>query len=132
MARRGNGDRSITVRLRPDDLGAVEISVRISGDTIAVRLSGAMDATRDLLKSSLPELRHHLSEAGLTADSVDVALGWTSAQADHQQSGRPAAPVPFPDRSRTPAVLTTTAARAASDTPLTPDRRVDGRVDVRA
>jgi flagellar hook-length control protein FliK len=66
----GDGTHRVIISLHPDDLGPVNVEVRIRGGAMSVALASSSDATRETLRASLGELHTELNNAGLT----DVAL----------------------------------------------------------
>ncbi|MGN6598076.1 MAG: flagellar hook-length control protein FliK [Actinomycetes bacterium] len=72
LRQQGDGVHRITVQLHPAELGAVQIRVELHGDVLRVHLAGASEATRDVLRAALPDLRQELS-SGTREASVDVS-----------------------------------------------------------
>lgn len=71
--RLGNdGAYELALDLTPAELGRVRIDVELRGATISLSLRADNPATRELLQSSLSQLRSELEAAGLHAGSLDV------------------------------------------------------------
>lgn len=87
-----DGTHRVAIQLRPDDLGEVQVDVRVRGNEIALTLRADLAGTTDLLRSTLSELRAELEAAGFRAGDLDVA--------DHQAHGGPGREVDDPTRGR--------------------------------
>jgi len=61
------------VRLTPEELGPVELRVDVGRDGMSIRLTGMHEATREVLRAHLPELRRDLADGGLPDVGLDVA-----------------------------------------------------------
>ena len=61
------------VRLTPEELGPVELRVDVGRDGVSIRLTGMHEATREMLRSSLADLRRDLEDGGLPDVGLDVA-----------------------------------------------------------
>lgn len=91
------------IRLIPDALGPVEISVRKDGDAVQVRFSAQQEATRQLIADATPRLTELAEARGVRIDRTSVEAGpnhggqhWGEssrqpAWAHQNQPGRPAA-----------------------------------------
>ena len=96
--RLGNdGTYELALDLTPAELGRVRIDVELRGATISMTLRADNPATRDLLQSSLDQLRSELEAAGLHAGNLDVggrgaSRGGTDEQHTPSAAGADAAP----------------------------------------
>ncbi|RLV56471.1 flagellar hook-length control protein FliK [Aeromicrobium phragmitis] len=70
----GDGVHRLTVRLHPEELGPVQITVTVRDGSVHVSLT-ALDDAQALLQSGTPELRRMLEDAGLANVGVDVRDG---------------------------------------------------------
>ena len=120
--RRGpDGVHRLTVRLHPDELGEVGVTVTLRGGRVDLALVSGSDSSREVLRSALPDLRRELEAGGLVAGSLDVR-----ADARAGDGGLPygwAGPHPaWPDGSadggvrRTPGAVTAAAPAATAPT----------------
>jgi flagellar hook-length control protein FliK len=84
-----DGTHSMTVVLRPDNLGPVQVQVTLDNGVVDLTLRGAHDHGRDALLQALPDLRRDLQSAGLTCSRLDVDRdtggSWTAQQQSSQQ-----------------------------------------------
>jgi flagellar hook-length control protein FliK len=87
-----DGTHSMTVVLRPENLGPVQLQVTLDKGVLDLSLRGAHDQGRDALLQALPELRRDLQAAGLTCSRLDVDRdtggSWTQQQSAQQQSAQ--------------------------------------------
>mgnify|MGYP005991787017 CR=1 FL=1 len=109
----------MSIRLVPDALGAIDISLRRDGDTVQVQLTAEQPRTRALLAEAQPQLTDMAEARGLKLQQTPAATGSDRTamagqqqqqsqahQQAHQQSGQhqpPRAPAPAPRPSRGPA-----------------------------
>ncbi len=89
--------RTIRLRLRPEELGEVELQVtREAGGRLSVQLSAERDAARDTLTNGLTQLRDSLERAGVAIERLEVSagfrLGQGASEQRHESSERQAAP----------------------------------------
>lgn len=71
---RQEGRTEMHVRLEPPALGWVRVSVRESGDALALHIDAERPETRALLSQALPDLQHALASRGLEMASVAIRL----------------------------------------------------------
>jgi flagellar hook-length control protein FliK len=123
--RLGNdGAYELALDLTPAELGRVRIDVELRGATISLNLRADNPATRELLQTSLGQLRSELEAAGLHAGNLDVG-------------GRGPGEQSAPGQERNGAATTSTT-DAGADTPVartdtnTDELTADGTVDVLA
>jgi flagellar hook-length control protein FliK len=74
-ARQLDGSYQVTIRLQPEELGAVHVELHLEGSTVNVSLHADGDATRDMLRQNLGQLRQQLESGGLTTGRFDVGSG---------------------------------------------------------
>ncbi len=87
------------IRLIPDALGAIDVSVRKDGDTLHVHFNAEQAATRTLLQDAQPRLAELADARGLKLSQGAVETGAGTGQ--HQQ--RAATPQPQPQQPSAPA-----------------------------
>ena len=69
------GTQHMRLEMHPGDLGAVAVEVTIEGGTVHVAMVAERGETKDLLRSSIGELRSSLVAAGFSAGRVDIQSG---------------------------------------------------------
>lgn len=109
----GDGSHQLIIALHPEQLGPVNVHVRILGDAMTIQLASGTQDAHETLRAALPELRHELQAAGLgTAQlSLDGGGGGTtgfsdsSGQRESSRNGRNAVANPVAE----PVIRTTRA-----------------------
>lgn len=71
-AHRPDGSYQVSIRLQPEELGTVHIALHLENGTLNVSLHAEGDATRNLLRQNLNQLRAQLASTGLSTGSFDV------------------------------------------------------------
>ncbi|MCC2657278.1 MAG: flagellar hook-length control protein FliK [Panacagrimonas sp.] len=66
------GVAEVQIRLNPEELGPVEVKLKLDGDKVSVRFDLADERVRDVVQSSLPSLSSMLSARGLQLDQAQV------------------------------------------------------------
>lgn len=66
------GAAEVQIRLNPEELGPLEVQLRLDGDKVSVRFELADERVRDVVQSSLPSLSSMLSARGLQLDDAQV------------------------------------------------------------
>ena len=90
------------IRLVPDALGAVDVSIKRDGDTLHVRFAAEQAATRTLIQDAQPRLAAVAEERGLALGGSSVDAGDTGASAQQQRQSIPAPRIaPAPRRAST-------------------------------
>jgi flagellar hook-length control protein FliK len=74
-ARQADGSYQVNIRLQPEELGVVHVELHMEGSTVNVSLHADGDATRDMLRQNLGQLRQQLESGGLTTGRFDVGSG---------------------------------------------------------
>ncbi len=83
---RGNGIHELTVQLHPADLGAVNVTAALLGNTLNVTISAADPAARAALSATaLPQLQQQLAQAGY--NGLDLGLSQSGQQSYAGQQG---------------------------------------------
>jgi flagellar hook-length control protein FliK len=72
LAQRGNGDHTMTIRLDPEDLGQVEVTIRHSRAGVDVSLAVARPDVAASLAASVVDLQRQLEQSGVESTGVDV------------------------------------------------------------
>ena len=89
-----------SIRLVPDKLGAIDVSLKQEGDTVQVQLNAHQPETRQLLAEAQPKLAEMAEAKGLrlTTHTGDGSAGG-QPQPQPQPQPRAAAPAPTPRRA---------------------------------
>jgi flagellar hook-length control protein FliK len=97
----GHGDEVVTVRLVPESLGEMHVTVRRIGGAIELHLASAHHGVRDALESQLPAMREALAREGIDVTRASVGqtpLGDTAGNPN--QSNHAAAREAFQGHAR--------------------------------
>lgn len=70
VAQHGGGE--VRIRLNPEDLGPLDVQLKLDGDKVQVRFDTADASVRDTVQTSLPNLASLLSARGLQLDQAQV------------------------------------------------------------
>ncbi|WP_240775746.1 flagellar hook-length control protein FliK [Nissabacter sp. SGAir0207] len=84
------GHQSAELRLHPEDLGALQISLRIDNDQAQLHFASAHQQVRAAVEAAMPHLRTALAESGINLGQSSVggdASGWQQAQQQGSQGG---------------------------------------------
>jgi len=108
------GSRDTSIRLSPDALGAVDVSIRQEGDRIHVRFVAESAAARAMLAEAQPRLLEIAEARGIKLGQTSIA-GGDAGQDGQRQQAAPAAPAPAPAPAST---------RTGETTQSTTDERI--------
>jgi flagellar hook-length control protein FliK len=75
-------DGEIKIRLRPDHLGEMQMSVRTQGNAVSIQIKAQDGEAKKIIEESLGSLRDSLSQQNLTLGRVDVVTQSPQAQND--------------------------------------------------
>ncbi|MEM9200518.1 MAG: flagellar hook-length control protein FliK [Actinomycetota bacterium] len=99
VRRLADGSHRLSLQLYPEELGVVQLEVALRDGQLHLRAATELDSTRRLLNASLPELREQLSDAGVSAGSLEVgpetAGGDRSSSQDADRNAGPSRPPEF-------------------------------------
>ncbi len=84
FSRLGPDGGQVTLKLHPPQLGVLNVSIKIEGQTMTARLQTESSAARDVIVDNLPVLRERLSEHGIEVEKFQVEVG---QQEDFTTSG---------------------------------------------
>jgi flagellar hook-length control protein FliK len=84
--------RTVTIRLEPQELGSIDLTVRSRGHRVEATMVAANDWVRSALETHRAELSDQLSTRGLQLSSFDVS-SHAQPQA-HQQQRQQQQPIP--------------------------------------
>ncbi len=82
-AQAADGTQHMRLEMHPGDLGAVAVEVTIEGGAVHVAMVAERGETKDLLRSSIAELRSSLVAAGFSAGRVDIQSGLSDGRFGH-------------------------------------------------
>lgn len=68
----GKGAQEVRIHLNPEDLGPLDLNIKLDGDRVAVRFDLPDASLRDVVQSSLPNLAALLGARGLALDQAQV------------------------------------------------------------
>jgi flagellar hook-length control protein FliK len=71
-------DGEIKIRLRPDHLGELQMSVRTQGQNVSVQIKAENNEAKKIIEDSLSTLREHLSQQNLSLARIDVVTQTTA------------------------------------------------------
>ena len=81
-----DGSKDIVIHLEPKELGKMVVKLTSQEGIVSVKFMAHYPVTRDLLESSLNNLRQSFSEQGISFDRMDVELGGQQLdQSQYQQ-----------------------------------------------
>jgi flagellar hook-length control protein FliK len=87
-----DGTHTLTVVLRPETLGPVQVQVTLDNGVVDLSLRGAHQHGREALLQALPDLRRDLEAAGVSCSRLDVDRdtggSWTASQQSAQQEAQ--------------------------------------------
>lgn len=83
------GGRETRIRLTPDALGAVEVTIRETADGVQVQLTADTPAARALLTEAAPRLSEMADARGLKLGQSDAGAGQQSQQGQQRASPEP-------------------------------------------
>lgn len=104
----GRDESRAELILTPPNLGKLEISLTVSGDTTTAQFMAATPAAREALENAMPRLREMLEQAGVTLTDANVnttAQDQSGAQRDgaghsaHASRNAVTAATPLPGQS---------------------------------
>lgn len=107
--------RETTIRLSPDALGTVDVSIRQEGDRVHVRIVAETAAARQLLNEAQPRLNELAEARGLRLGqtSVETSVGGNAAGQGHQRQEQQSPATPLHNRSAVTAEAETHADASA-------------------
>jgi flagellar hook-length control protein FliK len=77
MEQLADGGGQVRLRLHPPELGSLQMSLRIEGNTIFAEMQVETTTARDALMKNLPALKERLSEQGMQIEQFDVRADGT-------------------------------------------------------
>lgn len=74
------GIKSALIKIHPEDLGPLEISIKVVKDNASVNISSQNSTVRDIVDQALPRLREMMAEQGLNLTDVHIGADANSRQ----------------------------------------------------
>lgn len=68
-----NGQQNAELRLHPEDLGAIQISLKLNNDQAQLNMVSSHSQVRAALEAALPQLRSALAESGINLGQSNVS-----------------------------------------------------------
>jgi flagellar hook-length control protein FliK len=104
------GAAEVRIRLNPEELGPLEVQLKLDGDKLSLRFDLADERVKDLVQSSLPSLSSMLSARGLQLEQAQVFTQQRDGQGGtFQQPATPA--LHSPESSENDAEVSAAAVR---------------------
>ncbi len=75
FSRLGPEGGQVTLKLHPPQLGVLNVSIKIEGQTLTARMQTESSAARDAIIENLPLLRERLNEQGIEIEKFQVEVG---------------------------------------------------------
>ncbi|MCL6323932.1 flagellar hook-length control protein FliK [Pectobacterium polaris] len=85
-----NGQQTVELRLNPQELGALHISLKIDDNQAQIHLASASGQVRSALEAALPHLRHAMAESGINLGQSSVgsdSSAWQQQMAGNNNDG---------------------------------------------
>lgn len=85
-----HGQQTAELRLNPQDLGSIQISLKMEGDQVQLHFVSNHGQVRAAIESAMPHLRTALADNGISLGESSVASDssqWQQAQQQNPQSG---------------------------------------------
>ncbi|CAM2867808.1 flagellar hook-length control protein FliK [Legionella worsleiensis] len=86
------GVKSATIKLNPEELGPLEINIKVIKDLASVNITSHTYHARDVVDQALPRLRELMADQGLNLSEVTVGMNDSSRQSEQNEQGFAAAP----------------------------------------
>lgn len=81
-----NGQQSAELRLNPQELGSIQISLKIDDNQAQIHLVSANSQVRSALEAALPHLRNAMAESGISLGQSSVGSDASAWQQTQQQT----------------------------------------------
>ncbi|GKV80725.1 flagellar hook-length control protein FliK [Pectobacterium versatile] len=85
-----NGQQTVELRLNPQELGALHISLKIDDNQAQIHLASASGQVRSALEAALPHLRNAMAESGINLGQSSVgsdSSAWQQQMAGNNNDG---------------------------------------------
>lgn len=86
------GQQTAQLRLHPEDLGSIQISMKIENNQAQLHFVSGHSGVRSALEAAMPELKTALADSGISLGQSSVGSDssqWQQAQQQSSQSGTP-------------------------------------------
>ncbi|MGD9425129.1 flagellar hook-length control protein FliK [Pantoea sp. NSTU24] len=84
-----NGQHNAELRLHPEDLGAIQISLKLDNDQAQISLVSSHSHVRSALEAAIPQLRSALAESGINLGESQVSSDSSAQGQSFQQQEAP-------------------------------------------
>ncbi|WP_313656192.1 flagellar hook-length control protein FliK [Pantoea sp.] len=84
-----NGQQNAELRLHPEDLGAIQISLKLDNDQAQISLVSSHSHVRSALEAAIPQLRSALAESGINLGESQVSSDSSAQGQSFQQQEAP-------------------------------------------
>ena len=81
------GIKSALIKISPDDLGPIEISIKVIKDAASVNINSHSSHVRDIVDQAIPKLREMMAEQGLSLSDVHIGSETSSRQFSQNNQG---------------------------------------------
>ncbi|WP_454780807.1 flagellar hook-length control protein FliK [Legionella sp. WA2022007384] len=84
------GQQEVTgaiIKINPEDLGPLEINIKVINDTASVNITAHNHHVRDIIDQALPKLQAMMAEQGLNLSEVQIDSDSSSGQFSQQNDG---------------------------------------------
>ncbi|HHF7375041.1 flagellar hook-length control protein FliK [Legionella bozemanae] len=78
--------KSAIIKINPEDLGPLEISIKVINDSASVNITTHTHQIRDIIDQSLPKLQAMMAEQGLNLSEVHIDSDGSAHQSPQQNS----------------------------------------------
>ncbi len=79
-----NSVKSALIKLHPEELGPIEITIKVVKDNASVNITSHSGHVRDIVEQALPKLREMMSEQGLHLSEAHIGADSNSHQSNQQ------------------------------------------------
>jgi flagellar hook-length control protein FliK len=84
----GEGLQKVEISVTPQDMGPINVHIRVDNDKADIRFTAAHATTRDALEASIPRLRDMFSQQGLNLSQAQVFSQNSQDSRGHQPDAR--------------------------------------------
>lgn len=73
LSQKGGGEMTLT--LRPDHLGEIQLKVSMNGSNVDIQMIAEKSETKKLIEQNISDLKHGLAQHNLSMEKLDVSVG---------------------------------------------------------
>lgn len=78
--------KSAQIKIHPEDLGPLEINIKVIKDDVSVSINSYSNQVRDIVDQGIPRLRDMMSQQGINLSEVNINAGSDSHQSSQQDN----------------------------------------------